>query len=174
MIRFWGAARQKSSLSRPSCSTPPIMKTTVSEEDHRRSLLLPARIAQPIIVCPIKSDGCYQAGIHHTRTDALIDALQASVVGRDDGREARVVAVVEQLEELLVGPGRALLRSQIIEDEQFRFAHLRKEMVIDLGCVGHIGRAQVIEQVADRIEENDRAILETLIGDGSRQVRLAT
>src|SRR5579885_2069336 len=121
MIRFWGAARQKSSLSRPSCSTPPIMKTTVSEEDHRRSLLLPARIAQPIIVCPIKSDGCYQAGIHHTRMDALIDALLARVVGRDDGREARLVALVQQHEQLLDRPGRALLRPHIIDHAQFRF-----------------------------------------------------
>src|SRR5260370_34357514 len=62
-------------------------------------------IALPVINSILECDPCHQAGIDHTRAYALFNSLQAGIIGRDDGWNARVVAVVEQLEKVLVGPG---------------------------------------------------------------------
>ena len=49
----------------------------------------------------------------------LVDALQAEV-GRDDGRQLGVVAVVEDLEQLLLRPGRGVLRAEVVQDQHRR------------------------------------------------------
>ena len=68
-----------------------------------------------IIAGAIKGNACDQAMVEQARTYALISAIETAIVGGDDRGHAHVVAVVEQLEQLLIGPGGALLRAQIIE-----------------------------------------------------------
>src|SRR5258707_1422680 len=62
-------------------------------------------IARAIILCSFKGRNRHQAEIRHTRADTFIDTLQTSIVGSDDGGKARIVAVIEQLEELFISPG---------------------------------------------------------------------
>ena len=62
-----------------------------------------------IISGTIKIDFFDEADIGETGADALIDALHAPGIGCDYRGHAHIITVIEQLEELLIGPGRALL-----------------------------------------------------------------
>ena len=67
--------------------------------------LISSWIVGSIILCAVKGKLGYQAFVHQARADAFIDGLQTDVVGRYYGWEARVVAIIEQLEELFASPG---------------------------------------------------------------------
>src|SRR5579859_1351154 len=88
-----------------------------------------------IIAGTIHHDGPDKSGIAEPRADTFVDALYALWVASDDCGHAQVIAVVEQLEELLICPGGTLLCPQIIENQQLGLAHLGEELVINL-CRG--------------------------------------
>ncbi len=72
--------------------------------------LLPSSwVMRAVIAGAIKVDLYNQADIGQTGTDALVDALHALGIGGDYRGHAHIITVIEQLEELLIGPGRALL-----------------------------------------------------------------
>ena len=97
---------------------------------------------------------CNQALVHQARADALIDRLQTQIVRSDDGGETRIIAIIEQLEELLAGPWRVLLRAQIIEHKQFRLAHTGEKLVVYDSRGGRKCGTQVIEQIRNGREEH--------------------
>lgn len=62
-----------------------------------------------IISSTIKIDFFDEADIGETGADALVYTLHAPGISCDYCGHAHIITVIEQLEELLVGPGRALL-----------------------------------------------------------------
>jgi hypothetical protein len=66
--------------------------------------------------------------------DALFHAARGGVC-RYDGRQGSVVAVVQQLEELLVRPRRAALRTEVVEDEEMDVLDALEQLVEGLWIV---------------------------------------
>lgn len=56
----------------------------------------------------------HQMPIVQARTDSRIGGTQSLWVRRDHGRQTGVIAMIEQLKQLFVGPRGVLLRSQVI------------------------------------------------------------
>ena len=81
--------------------------------------------------------------------------------------------MVDDLEELLLGPGRRALGAQVVQDEHGRGAHLFEELVVVHIGGRLVGGAQVIEQVGHDDEERRDAVLQAAVGDGGADVRLA-
>ena len=75
------------------------------------------------------------------------------LVGRDHRGQLRVVAMVEQLKELLLRPRAAALRAQVIQNQQRRGAQLLKEFIIAHIALRAKGRAQMVEQIGHDHEE---------------------
>ena len=68
--------------------------------------------------------------------------------GGDDGGEARGGAVVRDLEELLDGPGRAGVGTEVVEDEESGVADALEQLVVArVSAVGGEGGAEVVEEV---------------------------
>src|SRR5205085_6043272 len=57
-----------------------------------------------------------EAGVGEARAEALVELFGRDVRG-DDGGEALVVAMVDELEELLLRPRRRGLRAEVVEDK---------------------------------------------------------
>ena len=115
---------------------------------------------------------CGHIGVHHARADAHIDLLQP-VIGGNYSRQTGVIAMVEDLEELFLGPGGAALGAQIIKNEQGGVAHLVKPFVVRRRAIGRKGSAQVVQQVRDDDKEHRQPALDGPVGNGCRQVGLA-
>ena len=81
--------------------------------------------------------------------------------------------MIEQLKELFLRPGTAVLRTQIIENQQWCVAHLFKKLVIADVAVGTEGGTQVIEQIGHDHEQRRLAGCGACGGNGRGQVRLA-
>ena len=110
--------------------------------------------------------------VAQARTQAVVQLAQRPV-RRHDGRQASVVAMVDELEQLLLGPRRRALRTQVVKDEHRRGAHLLEELVIAHRGVRPVGGAQMVEQVRHDDEQRRRPQLQAAIGDGGGDVRLA-
>jgi hypothetical protein len=86
-----------------------------------------------------------------------------AAVGGDDGGKLREGAVVDHLEEALLGPGRAFLHPEVVEHQQVDFADILEEVIA----------AQIVEEVGDAGKEDVAAIAEGAVGDAGREVGLA-
>ena len=93
--------------------------------------------------------------------------------GGDDGGQLGAVAVVEELVQLLLGPGGAALGSQVVQDQQGGALHVLEELVVGHLAVRAEGGAQVVQQVRHHHEEGLLPGRDSLVGDGRRQVGLA-
>ncbi len=113
-----------------------------------------------------------QVGIDQARGDARVEILQP-LIRRDHRRQPIVVAVVEDLEELLLRPRGAVVCAQIVQDQQRRVADGVEPLVEARRAVRRVGRPQMIEQVGHDHEEHRVAQRDAEIGDGGGQVRLA-
>src|SRR5581483_11377707 len=113
----------------------------------------------------------HQRPVVQTRPDALVDLLGQPVRG-DDGREPEVVAVVEQLEELLLGPGRWALLAEVVEDQHSGPLHPVEELVVAHFARGSERRLQVVEEVRYDLEHQVRSALHELVRDRGGQVGL--
>ncbi len=125
------------------------------------------------IVGGVDGDVAHEAHIREARADALIHVREQPAVGGDDGGHAIVVAIVDDLEELLGGPGGGVLGAEVVEHEHARLAHLVEEFVVGHLAAGREGGAQVIEQVRHDAEKDRLAAGEARVGDGSGEMRLA-
>ncbi len=90
----------------------------------------------------------------------------------DDNREAVDIAVIEDLEQLLLGPGGGILGAEIVQDQQRCVADLF-EAFFEGGFGALIGEAQPVQQVGDGEKQGGDAQLDGLVGDSSGQVGLA-
>ena len=61
-------------------------------------------------------NGRAKPDVKHATRQAGLQVLNG-IRSRDDGRKARGVAIVEQLEEFLFGPGSSALSPQIVENQ---------------------------------------------------------
>src|SRR5579875_1900987 len=71
--------------------------------------LIPPGMVGTVVARTVKRYGHHQADISQARANTLIDALQAAQIRGNDRGHSHIIAIVEQLKELLVGPGRGLL-----------------------------------------------------------------
>ena len=110
--------------------------------------------------------------VGQAHAQALVEAVDAEV-GGDDRRQLGVVAVVEDLEELFLRPGRRVLRAEVVEDEHRRVAHLLEQHVVGHLAVRAVGGAQVVEEVGHDDEQRRLAALDAAVGDRGGDVGLA-
>src|SRR5260370_8841640 len=115
----------------------------------------------------------HQTHIIQTGANACSGCAQCLRVRSDGGREARVIAVIEQLEQLLVGPRGALLRPQVIQYEHLGLAHEGKQMSICSLRGRSKSGAEIIQQIWDGCEKHDGSSLQTGIRKSCCQVRFA-
>ena len=87
--------------------------------------------------------------------------------------EPGVVAVNDDLVELLLRPGAAELLPQVIQDQQARVLDLVEEAVVADAAVGGEGVPQVVQKVGDEGEEDLIPFPETCAGYRHGQVRLS-
>ena len=80
--------------------------------------------------------------------------------------------MVEELEELLLGPGGGTLDAEVIEDEEGGALHHLEELVIADIAAGLVGGAEVVEEVGNDHEKGGAARLYAAAGDGSGKMRL--
>ncbi len=115
----------------------------------------------------------HQVRICQPRTDTDVYCFQFEIRG-DHGRQAGVVSIVKYLEEFFLRPLGAALRAQVIQDEQRCVTYLVEALVVGGGAVRAIRRAQVVQQVRYDDEQRWPSACYLLVGDGRRQVGLAT
>ena len=111
-------------------------------------------------------------GVVEPPRDALVE-LADRPRGGDDGGEPLVVAMPEELRELLLGPRRGAFVAQVVEHEQGDGAHLLEHLVVSQIAIGGVGRAQVVEQVGGGDEEDGLPGGDAPVGDGGGEVGLA-
>ena len=103
----------------------------------------------------------------------VVEAVQP-LIGRHHGRQAMVIAIVEDLVQLLLRPWGAVVRAQIVQDEQARVRGSRRAARRSrFRCSARTPRSQVVEQVGHHDEQRRVAEVDIEVGDGSREVRLA-
>ncbi len=81
--------------------------------------------------------------------------------------------MVKNLKEFLLRPGRAGLRTQIIQNEQRRVADVIKAFIVSRAAVGPVSGAQIVQQVRNYHKKRRRVLRHALIGNGYGQVRFA-
>ena len=110
----------------------------------------------------------------HVQNERFETRFHIDVFGHsDDGRQAAVVAMVEQLVQLFLGPGGGAFRAQVVEDEQRGFADFVEAFVVRGGAVGVERSPQVIEQVRHDHKKGRFAAHGNFVGDGGCQVGFA-
>jgi hypothetical protein len=114
-----------------------------------------------------------QIDVEQTAAQALVHIFQP-LIGSDNCGQLGIVAVVEQLEELLLCPGRGALAAQIVQNQQTGGAHLLEGLVVLDFAVGAKGGAQVVEQIGHDDENGGLVPVQPFIGDGRGQMGLAT
>ena len=114
-----------------------------------------------------------ERGVLNPRAHAALEALHQPR-GRDHGRQLRVVAVRQNLVQLLLGPGAGGLRAEVVEHQHLGVANRRKQGVVGDLALRAEGRAQMVQEVGDKDPQRRRVALQQRIDDGGRQVRLAT
>jgi hypothetical protein len=125
------------------------------------------------VIAGREEDVAAEVGVAEAGADAGVEAVDVGV-GGDDGGEAVVVAVVENLVELFDGPGGRLLGSEVVNDEEVGGAYLLEALVIgDVGS-GGVGSAELVEEVGGNGEVDLHAVvLDDVVGDGGGEVGLA-
>jgi hypothetical protein len=116
------------------------------------------------------SDRAHHLRVEEARADPPVDLFQRQV-GRDDRREAVGVAMVEDLEQLLARPIGGVLRSEVIEDQKRRLAHLLKAVVEGRLFIA-VGRPERIQQVGHSDEKGGDTQSDAGVGDGGGEVGL--
>ena len=99
----------------------------------------------------------------------LVELIE-TVVARDDCGELRVVAVVEELKQLLLGPGCAGLGAEIVQDQQLGAPNCLEELVVGDLALRAERKPQVVEQVGHDGEHRRFACRQPLVSDRRRQV----
>ena len=82
-----------------------VMRTDRSIGLYASPELIASGVVGTVILGAVKCKLGDEAFVHQARADAFVDGLQSDVVGCDYGWKARVVAIIEQLEEFFAGPG---------------------------------------------------------------------
>ena len=119
-----------------------------------------------------KLDDPAQSACRQPRRDVRVECVEGDG-GRDDGGKLGVEAVVDDLAQLFLGPGRGALAAEAVEHEQRRGPDLLEEVAIrGLACGAEAG-AQVVEQIGGVGEEDDAAAVHAVVGDGRGKVSLA-
>ena len=81
--------------------------------------------------------------------------------------------MIQHLKKLLLGPGRAAVGSQVVENKQGSILYPLEEIIIT-HVAGRTERsAQMIKKVGNDGPEDGYSLSETVIGDSSRHMRLA-
>jgi predicted metal-dependent hydrolase len=108
-----------------------------------------------------------------SRIQALIQLVQRGIHCYDGGLPS-VEPVIDDLEELLLSPGRAALRPQVIKDQQGSPTYLLEELIVRHFTGRTETPAQMIEQIRYDDEEGRSIIGDAQIGYGCREMGLAT
>ncbi len=113
-----------------------------------------------------------EARIGHAGSYLLLHLLQQLAAGKQGGQPV-VVAVIDYLEELLLGPGGGGMGPQVVQDEQGGLFHPFKGVVVAEFGLGAIRGTQVVQELGDGSEEDRLALGQPVVGDGCGQVGLA-
>ncbi len=113
-------------------------------------------------------EGGDQGDILKTRADAPIQVAGLQVSGNHQ-RQAVQVAVIQNLEEFFLRPGRGVLGAQIIQHQQAHVANFFKALLKG-GARVAVGKAHPVQQIGDGEEQGGRAQVDGLVGDGCSQV----
>lgn len=115
-----------------------------------------------------------EACVEDTRQNPLLD-LAKVLIGRDDRRQLLVVAVVEDLVELLLRPRCGVFGAEIVENEQLGAPNGVEPLVISDAVAGVEGRPEVIEEVGN--DRKEHALMwvprHEIQRNGDREMRLS-
>ncbi len=114
-----------------------------------------------------------QAGILDAAEYTRVKLIQVLCSGHYRGQLIQM-AVIDQLEKLLVCPGSWGLLTQRVKDQQRGTAYLFKATVQGNGAAGAKRGAQVVQQVRDADQHGRLSQVGTLVGNGSCQVGFPT
>ena len=92
--------------------------------------------------------------------------------GYDSGQGV-VVAVVDNLEQLFLGPRRRAVSAKVVENQHRHVAHLLEQLVVGELAVGGVGGPQVVQKIGHHDEEGGLLPLDAAVGNGRGQVGLA-
>ena len=81
--------------------------------------------------------------------------------------------MVGHLEQLLLGPGRSAVRSEVIQDEHRHSLHLLEELIVGQLGVLAVRPAYLVEEIRDEREENRVPLLHEAVRNSGSEVRLA-
>ena len=97
-------------------------------------------------------DDSSKSACRQPRRDVRVECVEGDG-GRDDGGKLGVEAVVDDLSQLFLGPGRGALAAESVEHEQRRGPDLLEEVAIGGLACGTEAGAQVVEQIGGVGEE---------------------
>ena len=90
-----------------------------------------------------------------------------------DSRQPHALAVVEQLEQLLLRPGRWVGGIQVVEDEERGAAYLLEQLRERHPRVFAVGRAQMVQEVGGHEVQRRQSAIDAVVGHGGAHVGLA-
>src|SRR5215211_8276202 len=141
-----------------TCRQPEVLNLCEAGKwiEHRSARAATPRVVGPFpppVIRSVDVDVPCEVGIEQTGEDSLVD-LVVALVGGHDRQQPLDVAVVDDLVELLPGPGGGVLGSQIVEHQQGGAANLVEAVVVgDAPCRVERG-AQVVEEIGYDREVN--------------------
>src|ERR687891_1532235 len=83
------------------------------------------------------------------------------------------MAVDHNLIELLLGPGRAAFRAQVVQNQQRHSLDLLKKFIVSYGTMRTEGGPQVVQKVRHKGEEYGLTLANAFPGNGYCQISLA-
>ena len=81
--------------------------------------------------------------------------------------------MVDHLEQLLLGPGRSAVRSEVVQDEHRHSLHLLEELIVGQLGVLAVRPAYLIEEIRNEREENRVPLLHEAVRNSGSEMRLA-